>query len=84
MVATADDVVTSRHHSFDSPRDNVLYEFGLFAGGLGRNKVFYVVEQGIKIPGDLSGITLPTILKKTDGDFEKKLMIVFLEFINIS
>lgn len=71
IIATADDVVTSRHHSFDAPRDNVLFEFGLFAGGLGRSKVFYVVEQGIKIPSDLSGITLPTISIKTDRNFEK-------------
>src|SRR5438105_2915928 len=49
LIATADDVVRSRHHSFDAPRDNVLFEFGLFAGGLGRRRVFYIVEHGSKI-----------------------------------
>lgn len=71
LVATADDVVTSRKTKFDSARDNVLFEFGLFAGGLGKEKAFYVIEKGIKIPSDLLGITLPSILKKTDKNFSK-------------
>ncbi len=54
LVATADDVTTSRAKSFDTARDNVLFEFGLFAGGLGREKVLYVVEDGVKVPSDLS------------------------------
>jgi Predicted nucleotide-binding protein containing TIR-like domain len=71
LIATADDVLISRSKSFESARDNVLLEFGLFAGGLGRSRVFYMVETGIKIPSDLSGITLPFIPKRTDADFDK-------------
>lgn len=70
LVSTADDVTISRSNSFDTARDNVLFEFGLFAGGLGREKVLYVVEEGVKIPSDLSGITLPFIPKRTDPNFE--------------
>jgi hypothetical protein len=69
FIATADDVVLSRKKYFDSPRDNVLFEFGLFAGGLGKMRTFYLVEEGTKIPSDLSGITLPVISKKTDPSF---------------
>jgi hypothetical protein len=66
LVATADDIVLSRSKIADSPRDNVLFEFGLFAGGLGRHRVFLAIEESIKLPSDLSGITLP-YLPKTDS-----------------
>jgi len=61
LVATGDDVITSRKKSSKGARDNVLFEFGLFAGGLGRSRIFYVLESGTKIPSDLLGITLPFI-----------------------
>lgn len=61
LVATGDDVVTSRKKSSKGARDNVLFEFGLFAGGLGRSRVFYMLEAKTKIPSDLLGLTLPFI-----------------------
>jgi hypothetical protein len=73
LIATADDTIISRNNSFDGPRDNVLFEFGLFAGGLGRSRVFYITEKGAKIPSDLSGITLPTIANKTSSDFHSSI-----------
>ncbi len=74
LIATADDTIISRSNSFDGPRDNVLFEFGLFAGGLGRSRVFYITEKGAKIPSDLSGITLPTIANNTSSDFHASLV----------
>lgn len=65
LVATADDVTISRKKKSGSPRDNILFEFGLFAGGLGRSRTFYVVEKKSKIPSDLFGVSLPQILKVT-------------------
>jgi hypothetical protein len=65
LIATKDDLVLSRNTFFDAPRDNIVFEFGLFTGGLGRQKVFYVLEEGAKIFSDLAGITLP-IFKKGD------------------
>lgn len=61
MVATGDDVITSRKKKSKGARDNALFEFGLFAGGLGRSRVFYILETGTKIPSDLLGLTLPLI-----------------------
>jgi Predicted nucleotide-binding protein containing TIR-like domain len=68
LVATGDDTITSRKKAKKGARDNVLFEFGLFAGGLGRSRVFYVVEKDTKIPSDLSGITMPYISKANSPD----------------
>jgi len=57
-----DDVVTNGEQSKPAPRDNVLFESGLFMGLLGRDRVFLVSDQscGLKIPTDLAGVTLAT------------------------
>jgi hypothetical protein len=69
LIATADDTITSRKKTSKGARDNVLFEFGLFAGGLGRSRALYVLEKGVKIPSDLLGITFPTITKSDAPDF---------------
>lgn len=70
LIATSDDMLQSRKQVFNSVRDNVLFEFGMFAGGLGKSRVFYIVEDGTKIPSDLSGITLPFLPKRSSSKFE--------------
>ena len=35
LVATKDDKTKSRDKGFETPRDNVIFEFGLFMGRLG-------------------------------------------------
>lgn len=70
LIATSDDMLESRMQVFNSVRDNVLFEFGMFAGGLGKSRVFYIVEDGTKIPSDLSGITLPFLPKRSSSKFE--------------
>lgn len=74
LVATADDVLISRKKKQKSGRDNVLFEFGLFTGGLGQSRVFYIVEKEVKIPSDLLGITLPFIPNISDSIFEKAML----------
>jgi hypothetical protein len=73
LVATGDDVVISRKRKTAGARDNVLFEFGLFAGGLGRSRAFYVVEENTNIPSDLSGLSLPFLPKRDAADFDEKL-----------
>lgn len=58
LVLTEDDVIASRENVSTAPRDNVLFELGLFMGRLGPSRSYYVYDKKsmIKIPSDLSGI----------------------------
>lgn len=59
IILTADDVTESRRMKKTSPRDNVVFELGLFMGALNRERTYIVVPEGldIKIPTDLMGVT---------------------------
>ena len=60
MILSPDDMIESRDQSYASPRDNVLFELGLFMGRLGRSRVFIVhaEDANLKLPSDLAGVTL--------------------------
>ncbi len=59
LVLTPDDVLESRDDSYSSPRDNVVFELGLFMGRLGDRRAFFVAEEhkNLKLPSDLDGIS---------------------------
>ena len=57
MIFAKDDITTVRGEEFETPRDNVLFEYGLFLGRVGSDKAFIVAEEGIKLPSDLLGVT---------------------------
>lgn len=69
LVFTPDDTVDVRGTVQQSPRDNVLIELGLFAGSIGRSRTFVVhpIDPKLKIPTDLSGVTLATYLPSQQG-----------------
>jgi CRP/FNR family cyclic AMP-dependent transcriptional regulator len=58
LVIGPDDKVTSRGRRFLAPRDNVIFELGLFMGVLERERTFIVHEAGmeLKIPSDILGL----------------------------
>src|SRR5439155_18143873 len=60
FVFGADDVTNMRGEFLKVPRDNVVYECGLFSGVLGSTRCFMVVPQEIRVhlPTDLLGITV--------------------------
>jgi hypothetical protein len=62
LVLTPDDLVNSREAKTFGPRDNVIFELGLFMGRLGRSRTFILhqADAKIKIPTDLSGMTTAT------------------------
>jgi len=58
-IAHADDITESRNKDWPAPRDNVVFELGLFMGKLGRQRAILMEprEDKVKLPSDLSGIT---------------------------
>ena len=59
IILTPDDTTSSRSKTKPSPRDNLIFELGLFMGALGRDRVAILKPKGIdiKIPTDLLGFT---------------------------
>ena len=55
---TKDDLGKAKGDSEESyrARQNVVFEAGYFIGKLGREKVVIIVEDGVELPGDLSGV----------------------------
>ena len=58
LTLTPDDQSKSRGKVTMAPRDNVLFELGLFMGRLGRDRTYFVCDknQALKIPSDLLGV----------------------------
>ena len=58
-IAHSDDVTLFRDQEWPAPRDNVIFELGLFMGRLGRNRAILMEprEEKVKLPSDLTGVT---------------------------
>lgn len=71
FVFTPDDVATIRDQSKHVVRDNVLFELGLFAGSLGKERCFIVKPRDVELhfPTDLLGLS-PADYEgnRSDGD----------------
>lgn len=72
LVLTPDDVTRKRGRRNIAPRDNVLFELGLFIGSLGRKRTFMVhpENEALDLPSDLSGITAATYRTPSSGNLE--------------
>lgn len=60
FVLKPDDHSTIKEKDYQTPRDNVIFELGLFMGRLGKEKVFFLVPRNssnLHLPTDLAGIT---------------------------
>ena len=62
LVLAPDDTVISRGVSSPAPRDNMVFELGLFMGALGHARTFLVLPESSlnKMPSDLAGFTSVT------------------------
>lgn len=73
FVFSPDDISKIRGNDVKSVRDNVLFELGLFVGKMGRERVYFLVPEGvdIHIPTDLIGITPGKFdSKRADGSLQ--------------
>ena len=59
FVASSDDLALIRKNMDEIPRDNVIFEYGLFLGAMGNKKTFLLQEDTCKLPTDLLGYTTP-------------------------
>lgn len=61
-IAQPDDEITSRGLSQATPRDNVIFELGMFVGRLGRMRSILLEPRGdeVHLPSDLKGLTTIT------------------------
>ena len=75
LVLTADDQTTARGSAEHSPRDNVIFELGLFLGGMGRARTFIVHDRSVplKIPSDLAGIAKTSYVPPEKGTWKSAL-----------
>jgi hypothetical protein len=75
FVLTPDDVKIKRETKTAAARDNVVFELGLFAGTLGRQRCFLIhdKEKAIDLPSDLAGITPATFRIQQSGDLDASL-----------
>jgi predicted nucleotide-binding protein len=75
LVLTPDDLVSKRDNKGRQPRDNVLFELGLFMGRLGRDKAFIVHPRNtdLELPTDLAGITAATFVQRDGGNLRAAL-----------
>ncbi|MBD9477387.1 nucleotide-binding protein [Pseudoxanthomonas sp. PXM02] len=71
-IAHADDVIEYREKDWPAPRDNVIFELGLFMGRLGRQRAILLEPRNnkVKLPSDLAGVT--TITYRFDKDSRDK------------
>ena len=75
LVATPDDAQTKRGKRLPSPRDNVVFELGLFMGALGRDRtcLVYCSDRPIDLPSDLAGMSAATYPRRSDDNLAAEL-----------
>ena len=75
FILSSDDLVLKNKNIEFQPRDNVLFEMGLFMGALGSDRVFAVVseEDKVKLPSDFDGFTMIGWHHHTDGNIKAEM-----------
>lgn len=69
LIATPDDFTASRGETRASPRDNIILEFGLFAGILGRDRTYLLAtSRDVKLPTDVLGLTRLAYRARSDDN----------------
>lgn len=72
FIFAPDDILSKRGNTSAAPRDNIVFELGMFMARLGRERCFILSPKGIplSIPTDLLGITtLRYTADRSDANF---------------
>jgi hypothetical protein len=70
LIGTTDDKVIFRGEEVMQPRDNVIFELGLFTGRLGTSKCAFLIEKDVKLLSDFKGLTLAYFDKTSTTSLE--------------
>jgi predicted nucleotide-binding protein len=76
LILTPDDQMLVRNDETLGPRDNIVFELGLFMGRLGRERTFIVrpASGPLNIPSDLAGISVAAFdWTRSDGNYRAAL-----------
>lgn len=67
LVLGPDDQVLSRGVTSNAPRDNVLFELGLFMGAIERARTLFIIprDEDVKIPTDILGLNPLRFVSRT-------------------
>lgn len=72
FVLAPDDFIEIRGKKYNTVRDNVLFEMGMFYGALGRERTFFIApqntEEQFRIPSDLEGINYARYIWESSED----------------
>jgi CRP/FNR family transcriptional regulator, cyclic AMP receptor protein len=84
LVLTADDKITTRRRKQVAPRDNVVFELGLFMGALGRKRTIMLVEKkkSLRLPPDLKGVTYIPVVTRNKNTIRESVAVAVLEIRN--
>jgi predicted nucleotide-binding protein len=94
FVFSADDTVYMRESIYLSPRDNTIFEMGMFWGKLKRNRVYFIVpdqtpelksgapNHEFHIPSDLMGLTLLKYEIRSDRNHAAAVNVACSEIIH--
>lgn len=68
FLFTFDDTTTIRNNEYKTVRDNIIFEYGLFVGSIGKKNTLFVIDEtmdSVHLPSDLIGIN--PIKYKSEG-----------------
>jgi Predicted nucleotide-binding protein containing TIR-like domain len=84
LVVTPDDLRIKAGESGKVPRDNVVFELGLFMGRLGRERTFIVSDPNtVQLPTDLKGIaTAEFDSQRSDGNLRSAVLPAATEILH--
>ena len=73
LIATKDDVTINieRDSKRETPRDNVIFEFGLFLGATSIDRAFLFTQKKADLPSDFNGVSVFTFDEDANpGEYE--------------